>query len=267
MTLVPATVARNIKNAVAPDLTEFQSSELTRAGLNLQAVFDLIQLPAELIEPIKILSGYSTDYRQLILLGHFGTRMWQQQNKESNKQPVTSEDPIDNYSIQTVERVFSNKYPHIKTQLIYPLKGKADTTIGLQQLGALVGWHSDSPLKVGINQHWGTWSAYRIAMLANSQFSVTVQQQATSPCISCQQKACISACPAQALEEKQFDLTACINYRKSDHSSCKDRCLARMACPIGKEHQYSVEQINYHYRQSMRVIETYDPKKSAKSTS
>ena len=37
---------------------------------------------------------------------------------------------------------------------------------GLQQLGALVGWHQASRLMIGIDPEWGTWFAYRALVVA-----------------------------------------------------------------------------------------------------
>lgn len=257
MILARAKAAKNIKSAVAHSHGQFKSSELAQAGLNLQAVFDLEKLPKALMTQIKANSNDLINYRQLILLGHSGTRMWEMQEKEK----LSTDNPIDDYSIKAVNKVFSSQFSEINTQRIYPLKdeqflkGKFSQPIGLQQLGKLVGWHSDSPLKLGINQQWGSWYAYRVALLTDSHFIPTLSQQVTSPCSSCQTKVCINVCPAKALSEREFDLQACVSYRKQKDSSCRDRCVARMACPVGKEHQYSLEQIQYHYACSMKMLE------------
>ena len=43
-------------------------------------------------------------------------------------------------------------------------------TVNLQNLGQLLGWHTSSPLMIGIHPEYGLWSAYRVLMLANTDF-------------------------------------------------------------------------------------------------
>jgi epoxyqueuosine reductase QueG len=109
-----------------------------------------------------------------------------------------------------------------------------------------------------VNQVWGSWFAYRVVVLADTEFEPTSPLTAASPCHSCTEKPCLSACPAEALEHGDFSLKLCIDYRLREHSQCKAQCLARLACPIAPEHRYSMEQINYHYGRSMQTIEEYN---------
>ena len=267
-------VVRNIKSVVEHKLAEFDSTELQKAGLNLQAVFDIRALPQEIQDSLKQKVDTLSDFNQLILLGHFGNRLWAKQKSlisERNPQvfdsqptdsqttdSLTSLDhPIDDYSTEQVRRLLSTQYPQIKTKLLYPNNSKEQQSIRLQQLGELIGWHAESPLKVGINQHWGTWFAYRVALLSNSCFTPTAYHQAQSPCLSCQTKACIASCPAKAVSNEQFELDNCIQYRQLPDSMCGDRCLARLSCPVGKQHRYSLEQIQYHYGHSLKMIKTF----------
>ena len=162
----------------------------------------------------------------------------------------------------------------------------------LQQLGRLAGWHQPSPLGSGMHPHWGLWYAYRVfawleikpsaldedPVLAalpvfNSEGAKTsVSALETSEpntalnehCLSCASRACVSACPAQAVVfGSNPDMQACAGYRCAADSTCADRCLAREACPVGStapsdnsHTSYPRAQINYHYRvalESLRV--------------
>lgn len=224
------------------------NKELEEAGINLQAVFDLASLPSSITSTLKALFPDFSNYRQLILFAHAGRRMWQQVKPTLS----STNEAIDSYSRHVVSRFCNHHLEGKAFRLIYP----SNHPVGLQSLGKLAGWHHDSPFRIGINQQWGSWFAYRAAVLADSNFEPTSKQQGPSPCTDCASKPCITACPAKALEN-DFSLQACLDYRKRPDSQCKDRCLARMTCPVAKQHQYTLEQINYHYGISMKMIEDH----------
>lgn len=232
----------------------FPGATLAAAGLNRQAIFDLAALPAEYLaqlEKITPLAGY----RQLILLGHGGRRLWECVKSSG----IASADPIDDFTVRTLQQCFAAELPGTRYQLLYP----SQHPIGLQQLGALAGWHHPSPFMVGIDAEWGSWSAYRAVVLADTHFCpsrpVDRRTHAEShPCPRCETSACIAACPAGALNQRHFDLGRCVAHRKQAASACRLGCLARSSCPVGQQHRYTDEQIRHSYAISLRMIETYD---------
>lgn len=223
----------------------FDPGQLDAAGLNLQAVFNLAELPAELLGQLP----GAGDFRQLILIGHGGRAMWDAVQASG----IASANPIDDFTVQTVERWFREQQPGQRYAIIYP----GSQAIGLQALGKLAGWHHASPFMLGINARWGSWFAYRAVLLADTRFSPRRAEPGLSPCSSCSSRACLAACPAGALGEV-FLLEKCIAWRKQPGSSCRESCLARRACPIAGEHRYSLEQMRHSYRISMRMIEALD---------
>jgi len=222
----------------------------------MQAVFNLADLPeqirCDLAEQIENFS----DYRQLLLIGHGGRRMWQavqaSQFRDAN-------DPIDSFSVDRLKSWFADNYPSCDYEMIYPDRQRV---VPLQALGELAGWHHSSPFRIGINQLWGSWFAYRLAVLSDSNFEVSEKMKFSPPCDTCSEKPCLTACPADALQCSDYSLKRCINYRLSSgrlesDSSCHDQCLARLSCPVALEHRYTMAQINYHYGRSMLTIEEY----------
>ena len=218
---------------------------LTAAGLNLQAVFNLDDLPPEMAATLRA-SGKEKSYRQLILLGHAGTALW----RAVKAAGMNSEHPIDDFTIKIFGQWAAEHMAGRDYQIVYP----GDTPIGLQALGKLAGWHHDSPLMVGINDRWGTWFAYRAAVLADSDFAPTQKMISHSPCPSCASRPCVSACPAGALDGEEFSLPKCIDYRRQPSSPCQQTCLARLACPVASEHRYSSAQMRHTYSFSLRWI-------------
>jgi len=233
----------------------FNGESLSKLGLNLHAVIDIASLPPSIIQQLARFTNRLTHYSQLILIGHAGPQLW----KCLQPLELHSQHPFDDYSQNHCQQFFEQRFSKDDFKLIFPSHSRADSQpslIGLQQLGELVGWHGESPFKVGINAQWGSWFAYRAVVLTKSAYQPSPIKSNRTPCQSCANKTCIPACPADALKNHDLDLKRCIDYRKQTSSLCKDRCLARMACPIATDLQYSLAQIQYHYSQSMRVIES-----------
>ncbi|MBC3872695.1 hypothetical protein [Undibacterium flavidum] len=241
---------------------------LNQAGLNCHAVFELAQLAPELRQNLREQCPQADNFKQLILIGHGGTTMWQaiqENNRERHIDTVmdrnSDEHPIDAFSIATVQRFLQTEWAGCDYEILYP----GSRTIGLQSLGKQAGWHHHSPFMVGINAHFGSWFAYRVAVLANTQLPLTGKVETVSPCNSCGDKVCIAACPAQALDDGQFNLDKCLDYRQQSASLCEKTCLARVACPVGDAHRYTDAQMNYHYGRSINMIRIWQQKKMQKA--
>lgn len=224
----------------------FDAALLDAAGLNLQAVFNLDDLPPE----IRTQLAAGPEWQQLILIGHGGRRLWEAVQASG----IASADPIDDFTIRTVEQWFVRQYPEHRYELRYP----GERSVGLQALGKLAGWHHDSPFMVGVNAAWGSWYAYRALLLCDTDFAPTPVMSGVSPCLSCPAAPCIAACPAGALAGGEFSLGKCLAWRKQPDSSCRTGCLARIACPVASEHRYAGEQIRHSYSISLRMIEQYE---------
>lgn len=223
------------------------TAALDAAGLNLQAVFALDALPAEVVAGLRRRFDPDHPYRQLILIGHAGRTLWESVRASG----IASADPIDEFSVRTVERWFARRFAGRRHEIVYP----GDQAPNLQTLGRLVGWHHPSPLMLGINARWGTWFAYRVAMLADTDLDPTPPIPGESPCDGCADKPCLAACPGGALDNGTLALDECVAHRKQPGSSCRTTCLARAACPVGAEYRYPDALIRHAYSISMRMIE------------
>lgn len=224
---------------------KFPAAFLADAGLNRQHVFALAALPAEVRAPL----GETAGFTQLILLGHGGRRLWERVQAAG----LDSEHPIDEYTIATVDRCFADYLPGRHYRIVYP----GDAPLGLQSLGRLAGWHHASPFMVGIDGQFGSWSAYRAVVLADSDFCPSPVVDRGHPCASCANRPCIAACPAGALADDRFALDKCSRFRLLPDSPCAHGCLARLACPIGAEHRYDTAQIRHSYSRSLAMLRQY----------
>ena len=232
----------------------FPHAPLDECGLNRQAVFNLHELPTDLIASLGYRGGAGLALRQLILIGHGGKALWEAVAHSG----IASADPIDEFTVRTVRAWMAGYLPGHCYEILYP----GSQPVALQGLGALAGWHHASPLMLGIDAEWGTWYAYRAVVLADTDFApFPVVDRAPgddSPCASCRDRPCIDACPAAAMAGGSFKLEKCVAFRQQEDSPCAFTCLARVACPVASEHRYSAEQLHHSYSISLQTIRKHD---------
>lgn len=221
---------------------------LDERGLNRQHVFNLAALPADLLAPL----APTAHERQLILFGHAGRRLWECVQAEG----LTSAHPIDEYSLRTVEHWLRRNLPETQARFVFP-NTPGHQRIGLQRLGQLAGWHHPAPFMLGVDAKWGSWFAYRAAILTDTNLPASAIEDLGHPCPACTDKPCISACPGKALEGGRFDMAACHQHRLADQSPCALGCLARQACPVGAEHRYEDSQIQHSAAGSLAWIRAH----------
>lgn len=221
----------------------FPDQALNAVGLNRHAVFDIATLPESIRSTLGASSG------QLILIAHAGKQLWQAVQASG----IVSSDPIDDFTTATLQHWFDDFLPNHSYQILYP----GAHPVGLQALGKLAGWHQPSPFMLGIDSEWGTWFAYRAVIVADTNFLPSTAVDRNNPCTSCQDKPCITHCPAGALDNEQFSLKKCISYRQQADSRCQFTCLARIRCPIGAEHRYNEAQLRHTYAISLQAIRQY----------
>ncbi len=229
---------------------------LEAAGLNLHAVLDVGELPSQVLADLRRDFAPSHACRQIILIGNAGRSMWAALKASG----IASDDPIDDFSVRAVSQWFAARFPSHRCTLLYP----GDAPVGLQTLGALAGWHRPAPFMLGILPQWGSWFGYRVALLADTDLPPTEPLRAALPCEACATRPCVAACPAQAMSDGGFSLQKCAAYRLQPESRCRAGCVARDACPVGREHRYDDEQIRHSYSVSLRAIEHYFPSLKAR---
>lgn len=223
-------------------------SGLADQGLNLQAVLALDALPAEVWAQLAPTEAERSGATQLLLLGHRGRRFWQALQRRG----LHGTHPVDDFVGECLAGCFAGPLAGHRWRQLFP----GPQVVGLQRLGELAGWHHRSPFMVGVDADWGSWFAYRAVVLADTRLPLTPRRERASPCLSCADQPCVSACPAGALAPV-WNFQACLDHRLAPDSSCADRCLARNRCPVGEEHRYSEAQTAYHYRQSLPALRAW----------
>jgi hypothetical protein len=99
-----------------------------------------------------------------------------------------------------------------------------------------------------IHPEWGLWHSYRGALGLRERFDLPHRESVASPCESCRERPCLSACPVSAFAPgRPDDYVACRQYLEAGEADCLTQaCGARRACPIAPEMRYSEQQASFH---------------------
>ena len=114
-----------------------------------------------------------------------------------------------------------------------------------------------SPLGILIHPDYGLWHAYRAALSFAEILALPPRADRAHPCDGCRDKPCLSACPVGAYTGRNYDVPACIRHIDAPAGGdCMDGgCLARHACPVGREFAHAPAQASFHmqaFRRSNR---------------
>ena len=93
-----------------------------------------------------------------------------------------------------------------------------------------------SPLGLNIHNTYGLWHAFRAALLFPVAFDLPQQSPGQSPCLTCADKPCLSACPVGAFDGSFYDVAACGQHiLQNPEQSCHPQgCKARLAIRLLK---------------------------------
>lgn len=110
-----------------------------------------------------------------------------------------------------------------------------------------------SPLGLLIHPRHGLWHSYRGALLLPEKLQLPAEDDATSPCLTCVDQPCLSACPVGAFDGSRYHVDACAAHLRVALDPCASAgCLARAACPIGAASRYPEAQARFHISAFLR---------------
>jgi len=229
---------------------------LSEQGFSLFSILDYATLPATIQKTIPIANVTVEDKTlpaRVLLLGHGGKQLWRAMEQAN---AFNTADPVDTFSINTTRHFLEHYLDSPPSLLLYPT---ADIVVPLQQLGTLAGWHQPSPLGIGINVEFGLWWAYRTAVYIRADLPIIKQTlPELSTCGQCVDKTCVLTCPSNAVHvDEPLDFPACMEFRLRPQSRCANQCVARRACPIAPEHEYTTAQMAHHYGSSLVTLQKW----------
>jgi ferredoxin len=109
-----------------------------------------------------------------------------------------------------------------------------------------------SPVRFLVHDAAGLMVSFRGALALRERLDLPAPPP--SPCLACDAKPCLAACPAGALTGEGYDLPACHAYLDTGPGQdCMTMgCAVRRACPVSARHARMPEQSAYHMRQFHR---------------
>lgn len=104
-----------------------------------------------------------------------------------------------------------------------------------------------SPLGLLVHADYGLSHSYRGALAFAEPIRLPDVRADASPCQSCPEKPCLTACPVGAFTSAGYDVERCAGWLRTQGGACREGgCLARRACPVGRDFAQSAEQARFH---------------------
>ena len=109
-----------------------------------------------------------------------------------------------------------------------------------------------SPVGLLVHDKAGLMVSYRGAILVPE--TLDVPQASASPCNTCVDRPCLSACPVQALTADGYDLKKCHAFLDQPDGAAfmATGCAVRRSCPTSQTYGRQAEQSAYHMAQFHR---------------
>ena len=177
----------------------------------------------------------------LALIGAEGGSFWSRFSRSAESGDGHS-DPLDRWS----RRVLTAVAEELEALAVFPFDQPSPPFLRWAQKAEPS--LSPSPLGLLIHPRLGLWHSYRGALCFAERLSLPEPVMEASPCESCVERPCLSACPVAAFDGASYDVAGCAAHLATPAG---DRCFAvscqaRRACPVGAEHRYGPEQARFH---------------------
>lgn len=177
----------------------------------------------------------------LLLVGNLGGSLWRAFSQSAEAHDGLPH-PMDRWS----ERVLSDLAERFGARAFFPFGGPPYHPF--QRWAKRAESLSSSPLGLLIHPTAGLWHAYRGALLFQDLSGAPEAQAVVEPCLSCEDKPCLSSCPVSAFTEGVYDVESCRDFLGSEAGEdCMTKgCAARLACPYAKNYLYGQDQMQFH---------------------
>lgn len=149
-------------------------------------------------------------------------------------------DPLDRWT----RRVIAPVARALGARAVHPFGGPPYAPV--QRWLARTGRFHPSPIGLAIHADHGLWHAFRAALVIDGVAAPPAADE-ESPCARCADRPCLSACPVGAFTEAGYDVAACRGHLATGTARCAAvACLARHACPVGRDRAYAPDQAAFH---------------------
>jgi len=190
----------------------------------------------------RALPGIAGDVATLVLIGWRGQAGW----RHFAAEPEAGDgfpDPLDRWTARVVDGIARA----CGARPLYPFAGPPWHPFQSWALAAGIG--HKSPIGVLVDADYGPWISFRAALAFADVVDLPERRASASPCDSCSDRPCLSACPVGAYSADGFAVGACRTHLRGAGTLCLEGgCLARHACPVGRTHRQSPAQLAFHQR-------------------
>ena len=182
--------------------------------------------------------GVPGDAATIVLVGNAGPSMWRAFARARRDEA----DPLDAWC----RRVLTEAAGVLDADVLFPFGGPP--FLPFQRWAQRAEAVHPSPLGILIHPDFGLWHGYRGALVFARRLALPARDRRPSPCTTCDDKPCLTACPVGAFADDGFDAAACAGHVTSDRGGdCLDLgCRARRACPVGRDYRYEPDQARHH---------------------
>lgn len=243
------------------ELLHHLTDAIAHYGFNLIGTTTVAAYEA-LVPPQYHVTSLLPETKTIIVIGNGGRDFWCGFRAYCNAHPdylTQHEHPLDDYTVSTLESALTLilQTTEAKYRYLYPFRFWSEP-VSFMHLACAAQLASPSLLGVVVHPQYGPWMALRAAILIDQELSTPPHAPGFDPCPTCAERACIAACPAQAISrENGWDIPACVQHRLRVTTDCTNFCHARHDCVYGREHRYPLDELRYHQRQSFAEMRKY----------
>lgn len=204
---------------------------LRQAGLTPRGAFHPVAKDA--VPPLVA----DAPVRTLVLAGNAGPQMWRAYAAARVAEPLT----LDAWSA----RVLADLALRLEARAVFPFERPY---LPFQRWAMRAEACHPSPLGLLIHPDYGLWHGYRGALLFAAAIELPPRDARANPCQSCAARPCLTACPAGAFNGREYDVPACARQlaQTPEQACMHGGCLARRACPVGRDCRYAPAQARFH---------------------
>lgn len=192
------------------------------------------------------LRAFECDGHRAQLIGNVGSSLWPAFSTSQEFSDGRS-DPMNRWTQRLVEAAVQLVDAEAVREVRYPF---GDRVWPFQTYGRLAMGAEQSPIGLLVSQEYGLWTAFRAVIVFNQPWDHSECRPSVSPCSTCMEKPCLKTCPVGAFSAEGYDYPACKSHVASEQGKdCRfGGCLARLACPVGRDYHYLPEHQAFHMR-------------------
>lgn len=189
---------------------------------------------------LTALGGFHEDGATTILLGPREPGFW---DHVSAHPAFTGDEPLDNWSDATITGLADQ----LSATPLFPFGGPPYNAFISWALKSGETWQS--PVGLLVHKDAGLLVSYRGALRFGHHIDLPIP--VTSPCDTCADKPCLTACPVGAIGADGYAVPACKAHIATD-PVCRAGCRVRLSCPISQPYGRTPAQTAFHMEAFVR---------------